>query len=169
MEFFFLVSGCLLYRGINPENHTTNFISETKNVFTKKYLYLIKYHIVGSLFCFSVYILRDNYTLKRTVVEFFRALPNLFLFQMTGLVQNDLNSIDWYLSVLCITLLIIYPFLLKHYYLFTDISGPLIALFILGYLCRQDDSLAGVEVWNGIFYKGFLRGFAEILLGGGML
>ena len=73
---------------------------------------------------------------------------------------------DVYLSVLCISLLIISPFLLKNYKLFSNIIGPVLALFILGYICRQSDALSGVENWNGLFYKGFLRGIAELLLGG---
>ena len=84
---------------------------------------------------------------------------------MLGFKGTSPNHVSWYLSVMLISMFVIYPFARKHYSTFVKAIAPMLALFILGHLFFKYSSLTGVMVVDGIFYKSMLRGFAEILVG----
>ncbi len=168
VEFFFLVSGWLLFDSarIIGKKREKSIAVVSKDYIAKRYFMYWGYHFFGSLMYFIIQIIVQKLNLIGIVKIILRMIPNIFMIQMTGLMQYNLNSIDWYLSVLIISIMIIFPLLLLNYDYFSFVVSPIIVLFIMGYLCRGSESLSGVEVWNGFFYKGFLRGFSEMLLGG---
>ena len=93
------------------------------------------------------------------------SVPAFFLIQMLGFTGFSPNHVSWYLSVMLISMFVIYPLVRRWYSVFVRVIAPALGMFILGYLYHKTGSLTGVMVMVGIFYKSLLRGFAEILIG----
>lgn len=123
------------------------------------------YHTIAFIIAFVVLVVVNNYSKFETVKLFIDSIPSFFFLQMSGLGLFSLNHIEWYISVMLLAMAILYPICKKNYNSFTNIICPIVSVFILGYLQRNYHSLTGIGVSVGFFYKGFLRGLAEIMLG----
>ncbi len=167
VEFFFLVSGFLLAAGCYSKREvpTDMMGTETAKVMFKKIANIFPYH----LFAIMATIAVNAYFLCETAAERWEYLidswASVFFVQIFGFESTWVNKLTWYLDVWLVGTLILYYFLRKHYDVFVKIVCPLMALFILGYLDHEYQSLGGIDEWTGIFYKAFLRGLAEMELG----
>ena len=72
----------------------------------------------------------------------------------------------WYLSVMLMSMAILYPIVKKHKENFICICSPVIAILIMGYLAHNFTGInQSYLTWNKLVSTGTLRGFAEINLG----
>lgn len=126
---------------------------------------LFPYHLIT--FCLSAvsYILLKGYGLIDSIKFLLKSIPSLFFLQMTGIKCGQPNHVEWYLSVMLISILLLYPLLIRHYETMSKIGMLIISLFLLGYLSYTYTTLTGVKVWTGIAYKSLFRGIAEMALG----
>ena len=102
--------------------------------------------------------------------RFDTAVPSLLLIQMTGIMGSPLNHIEWYLSAMFISILIVYPLCRLNFKVFTRYIAPVVSLGLLVWMCCEFPSLTGVtrrmEIGGDLFiYKGNIRALAEITLG----
>lgn len=167
VEFFFLVSGYLLAANAYAKREeSTEFIgTETALMMKKKFWNIFPYH----LFAIILTIIVNAYFLEKTALDRFHYVvdswASIFFLQVFGFDSNWVNKLTWYVDVWLMVTFIFYPLLRKHYDVFVKIICPLLALFILGYMAHEYDSIAGVDGWTGMFYKCFLRGTSEMALG----
>ncbi len=167
VEFFFLVSGYLLAAGAYAKREvSTEFIgTETAQMMWKKIKNIFPYHLFAMILVVIVngYFLYD--TAKERIYYAVDSWASLFFLQVFGFDSSWANKLTWYLDVWLMVTFIFYYFLRKHYDVFVKIACPLIAMFVLGYMAHEYNSLAGIDGWTGHFYKCFLRGLAEMALG----
>ena len=169
VEFFFVLSGLLMAasikKDINKKKNNNNLPADEYNFMKRKIKAVFPYHTIGFIIAFIVLVIVNNYNIFDTIKLFIDSIPSFFFLQMTGLGLFSLNHVEWYISVMLLVMAIIYPICKKNYNNFTNIVCPIVSAFILGYLQRNYHSLTGIGVSVGFFYKGFLRGLAEIMLG----
>ena len=167
VEFFFIVSGYLLAAGAfaKREQPTDLIGTETALMMKKKFWSVFPYH----LFAIILTIIVNAYFLEKTALDRYHYVidswASIFFLQVFGFDSTWVNKLTWYLDVWFMVTFIFYPLLRKHYDVFVKIICPLLALFILGYMAHEYDSIAGIDGWTGMFYKCFLRGLSEMALG----
>lgn len=171
-EFFFLVSGYLMAGQVARRKDSINSWDEIANdtwTYVKRKLSTFyRYYFVAIVLWLVVLqvILRHN-GLKQFIQFILRGLPQLTLTFMglchdyTGLYVGN----TWYLSVMMISIVILYPLLLRARTFYSKIVFPLVSMFILNYLYQKNGSICATFEWNGVFYHGLLRGLAEMALG----
>jgi len=167
VEFFFIVSGYLLAAGAyaKREKSTELIGTETALVMKKKFWNIFPYH----LFAIVLTIIVNAYFLEHTALDRYHYVvdswASIFFLQVFGFDSTWVNKLTWYLDVWLMVTFIFYPLLRKYYDVFVKIICPLLALFILGYMAHEYESIAGIDGWTGLFYKCFLRGMSEMALG----
>ena len=168
VEFFFVCSGFFMARSIKRDiakNGAVDIGDSTVKFMLHKIRSIAPVHITFYILAFISLIIVRSMGIKDIVKNAFDGIPSFFLIQMLGFKGFSPNHVSWYLSVMLISMFVIYAFARKYYSVFVKVIAPLLALFILGYLFLAYGSLSGVMVRTGIFYKSMLRGFAEILVG----
>ncbi|MBP5260508.1 MAG: acyltransferase [Clostridiales bacterium] len=167
VEFFFVCSGFFMARSLRKDIAKGD--ADTGSAAVKFILHKIKgiapVHIVFFILSFISLIIVRAWGIKEIISRAVDSIPSFFLIQMLGFKGTSPNHVSWYLSVMLISMFVIYPFARKWYSVFVKVIAPVLALVILGYLYLNYGSLTGVMVKVGIFYKSMLRGFAEILIG----
>ena len=121
------------------------------------------------MFATVLTIIVNAYFLEKTASGRFHYVidswASIFFLQVFGFDSTWVNKLTWYLDVWFMVTFIFYPLLRKYYDVFVKIICPLLALFILGYMAHEYNSIAGIDGWTGMFYKCFLRGLSEMALG----
>lgn len=167
VEFFFLVSGYFLAAHIyKMRDQSTKYLGqETANMIKAKFFHIFPYHfyamaitvVINAILLYDVTDKKIKYVLD--------SWSSLFFLEVFGFESSWANKLTWYLAVWLMVMFILYPIGRKNYDVFMNIICPLLALFVLGYLDYTTQSLSDIEDWTGLFYKCFLRGFAEMALG----
>lgn len=175
VEFFFLLTGVFLAQSVDKyiqrSEKKTNILLDTVKYFWKKYTSTFPQHIVAFAVLFGVMVLIHLDMPSWSAWERFdTAVPSLLLIQMTGIMGSPLNHIEWYLSAMFISILIVYPLCRLNFKVFTRYIAPVVSLGLLVWMCCEFPSLTGVtrrmEIGGDLFiYKGNIRALAEITLG----
>ena len=167
VEFFFVCSGFFLARSVSRDVQKggSDIGSDSVRFMLHKIRSIAPVHIIFFVISFISLIIVRSWGFAETLKRAVDSIPSFFLIQMLGFKGTSPNHVSWYLSVMLISMFVIYPFARKHYSTFVKAIAPMLALFILGHLFFKYSSLTGVMVVDGIFYKSMLRGFAEILVG----
>lgn len=165
VEFYFLVSGFLMaqsslkYEGNNIGNETKEFImKKAGSVFPEMAVAWVIGFIITEWN-------REYINIGLLAKDFLIGLLDMTFLRSSGLRGIGINSVVWYLSAVILSMMILFPLLIKNRNVFMNILAPLIAIFLLGYLCKTYGTINSPSKWTGLFYKGFLRGMAEIALG----
>lgn len=169
VEFFFLVTGWLMAQSIcsrKKSNGEKKLFSETGTFIKRKYLSILPYSVVATLFVFIVNCFVNNWGDKEIIKKFVASIPNFFIIQMTGISYYNPNHITWYLSSMMIAICILFPLAYKFYDKFVKLIIPIGGTLILGIMFAGfGKSLTGVMTWTGFGYKGTIRGIIEIGFG----
>lgn len=186
VEFFFIVSGYLMMAHIaklegakrpaarlDAGNESNVSGVEDMRLGSETYHYLMR-KIRGFLpeFLFAVVIgflftaAAERWSAAETLQHFIQNFGEYTLLKMSGIFQNGIDGVMWYLSAMLIAMAILYPLIRRYPDMMEHVGLPLITILILGFLCQMEDSPRDPTVWMGIAYKGLLRAIAEISLGG---
>lgn len=168
VEFFFIVSGYLLAAKAKKNYSADNIASSTKSFMYRKAMSIFPYHIVG--YTLGVYLLFHYYSLPNTkalIEKLLNLIPGFFLLEKSGIYSEEAMSAEWYLGAMLVSMLIIYPLVLKFKDNFTKIFAPVFTIITIGYLAYSTHKLGGVNtfVFNGTVSKPYLRAFTEICAG----
>lgn len=163
VEFFFVLSGFLLYRSYTRHNATT--IDYTLK---RLKMFLVPCMITLLLMMFSnrkMYVYLSEFTPNGILETYYRYFPEFFFCQSIGLSSYRINSPMWYLSVLVVGGGILYS-LLRNY------KERAITLFlpvfcIMGYSYILQDGTQNLENWTSTpgFPITMVRGMADMGLG----
>ncbi len=167
VEFFFLVSGFFMAKGLERQSKITQYnVADDTVVFVKKKLTgIYTYYIVGFVIAFVLRWIANGYSIHKALLVLFGSVPEVLLLQMTGIWNSNINGPTWYISAMLIAMVIVYPFARKWWRFTLKVTAPLVSLFILGWLLNNYSSISGVLIWTGLAYKSMFRAVAEILLG----
>lgn len=152
VEFFFILSGFLLYESFTGENHHSAITFARKRF---KRLY------PEYFFAFSMHI--ALHIIKRDI-SFEKLFGELIMMQEIGLFSGGYNYPCWYISVLFWSSIMIYGILSTNRKAFINIISP--AAIILGYTFFAK-SATGFEAWSviGPISLPFLRGIIDMTFG----
>lgn len=168
VEFFFIVSGYLLAAKAKKNYSANNIAKSTKSFMYRKAMAVFPYHIVG--YTIGVYLLFHYYSLPNTkalIEKLLNLIPGFFLLEKSGIYSEEVLSAEWYIGAMLVSMLIIYPLVLRFKENFTKIFAPAFTIIIIGYLAYSTHKLGGVStfVFNGTVSKAYLRAFTEICAG----
>lgn len=162
VEFFFIISGCLMTMSALKVDKAEQEIGEiTWKYIWKKVKVLFPYVLVA--YIVSV-IVKSTYTDYKNY-QYAGSIWNLLLIDMSGITTTYMLAQEWYISAMLISMLIIYPLIIKYKKNFTHLIAPAIVIFVGGYISHTYGKLDNVWPWTGLVYKGLLRAFFEICLG----
>ena len=166
VEFFFLLSGYLLAKAaLKSDGNNAPLGSQTVSFMKKKILPLVVPHTICFFLCFVTYCVLSGIHGSDIITSFVKSLPNLFFLQKTGISYLSINRVEWYLSRMLFSMLIIYPLCRKFKKTYTNIVAPVIGIIIIGYIMYSHGKLSNVKAFEFFVYRCQLRAFAEINLG----
>ena len=170
VEFFFLTSGLLMARSAARRrellgNAKPDLSKETWSFLRRKISAVYPYLIVAFLVSFAVILVVNRPDFETAVRSGIKSVTELLMINWSGMLTFAVNGPTWYLSVMLLSMAVLYPLILKYGKTFTSIACPLIAVFLLGYLQMKYGHFRTPAEKVGLFYKGMIRGFAELSLG----
>lgn len=166
VEFFFLVTGWLFAKSCYKKQKMPCILGKDTIQFVgHKWFSVFPFHLIAFIATFISYIFLKKLSLTEIIVHFFQSIPNLFLVQKIGIYANNIIGEEWYISVMILSLAVLYPICRKYYEIFTRVISPLAGIFLVGYLYQKYGCLSNTSVWDGFFQKIQIRAFAEICLG----
>ena len=163
VEFFFMVSGYLLtlkasrYKG-------GNLFDADLDMLKGKLLSIFPYMLLAVL-ASNAFAVIGAWSVEKLSYNLLFSLPELFDLQMVGFPLFAATGVSWYLSVLFFVSFLIYPLLCRRRELFTKYIAPLTAVWVIGYIAIRSGYLNDPGEWWDSFFKGMLRGYADIALG----
>ena len=164
VEFFFLVSGFYFAKHSLKGNYNKeNIGKETIDFILRKLKILLPYTIIV-VAATSLLFLKYNSSFNTNGL--INSIWNSLLIKQFGYQGPLIDSPLWYLSVMLLSMFILYPLVRKYKENYIYLISPLIGILLLGYLSHIKISIDhSYETWIGIMYTGTIRGFAEINIG----
>lgn len=165
VEFFFIVSGYLLYKKIKSDGASQKSAWEyTWHRYKKIWpSYLLSF--VVTVFVIAVY---NKYSLKQLYKRVTDSFFEIFMLQGIGLNRewDYVNPTLWYISVMLIAGFIIYWMLINYEKIFVEIIAPLVIVIAYSYLYRNVGSLNAVTDTLGLYEnQALIRALADMCLG----
>lgn len=163
VEFFFILSGYLMAAKADKESDV-EIGSATIRFIYKKVCSYYPYFIIAWIMGMAVDGIGKD--VKTIVTNILKSFPILFQINMAGFRGYQVLGPTWYLSAMILTMLILYPLLLRFRKDFNLAIAPIIGIFSYGYLFLKVGNLATIEpLDNGFIYTGLIRGVGGISLG----
>ena len=171
VEFFFVCSGFLMaasaakeYR-IDPLPNDKALGKSTSSFMFRKIMTFLPYHIIAYILAWGTVTFIHWKGIGNAVKSIIDCVPSFFLVHMSGWKMGNPQFVEWYLSVMVLGMLILFPIIRKHYHVFTRVIAPAVGIFLLGYLFHKYHRLGGVKDWDVLTFTAMLRGIAELCLG----
>ncbi len=162
VEFFFILSGFLLFKSASKENVLSD-IDYTR----KKFLRFLPDNLIAICCAYFFYIAlpaigggNSNFD------DWIRIIPETLMLQNIGFYLGGLNTPMWYVSVLLWGGAILYALLRYNKQLFTKVLAPIIVITGYTYLfnINPDGSIESFTN-NGILCPPMVRGISDMSLG----
>jgi len=166
VEFFFIVSGYLLYVNLDKLSMKCH---NGWDYFLHRFGKIYPYYFCAFLFSFTFYfITKPVFSLKEMVA----LLSNDFfeIFALHGIGLNDgwtyVNNSSWYISIMLISGLIIYHCLIKWKDTFCNFVAPIIIIVSFSNLYRNLECIGACVETSGVYTNlPLMRGLADMCLG----
>lgn len=165
VEFFFIVSGYLLYTGLD---RLSKKCRSGWDYLVYRYGKIYPYYFTAFMFSLVCFILTRSVSL----VDVVKFLSNDFfeLFALHGIGLDDgwayLNNTGWFISVMFLSGFIIYHCLVKWKEQFCNFAAPLIIIISFSYLYRNVKGIGAVVEISGFYGNmALMRGLADMCLG----
>lgn len=163
VEFFFMVSGYLLYEGFlrNPERYSSGLHylwARVKRLFP---------YYWGSYALLILWFIGTR-GLKETLYTISYRYPELFALQCMGLNEGwiNMNNSTWYISVMLLCGFVIYHCLVKWKDNFINFVAPIMIIVFYSYLYRNNGGIHVVTQTEGFYLNwALMRGMAAMCLG----
>lgn len=163
VEFFFMVSGYLLYEGFlrNPEKYSSGL-----HYLWARVKRLLPYYW-GSYALLILWLIGTS-GLKETLYTISFRYPELFALQCMGLNEGwtNMNNSTWYISVMLLCGFVIYHCLVKWKDNFINFAAPIMIIVFYSYLYRNNGGIHVVTQTEGFYLNwALMRGMAAMCLG----
>jgi len=166
VEFFFIVSGYLIYDKMD------SLSAKCRNgleYFIYRYRKIYPYYLGAFIFSFIMYFaVKDSFS----VTDMIKVLSNDFfeVFALHGIGLDDgwsyINNTSWFISIMFISGFIVYHCLLKWKDTFVHFVAPLIIVVSFSYLYRNMHGIGAVVQISGLYnHQALMRGLADMCLG----
>lgn len=156
VEFFFILSGFLLYKSF-----TRNSEESAAKYTIKKIKRLYPEYLLAFIICFVLNLLQRN---ESWVDYIFKAVQEITLTQNIGIFKGSFNYPLWYLSVLIFGGYLLYALLKRNKKDTVHILLPAIIIFTYSVLLKEGKGLENWDTINGLYIP-LLRGIADMSIG----
>lgn len=164
VEFFFIVSGVFMAASTLKPDNGLSLGKDTFCFIKNKILGLLPNVYVAWGIAFVIEHV-GQWDLRLMLQHLIRSIWELLLLTKSGLGDYVVNGATWYLSAMILSMLLIYPLMKKYKDTFFYIMAPIGFIFLMGITYQNYGGLSSPHTWEGLFYKGMIRAFMEILLG----
>ena len=168
VEFFFILTGYFLFASSQNEGDDRDAaINEAVKRIKKVY----PYFLVSWVASFMVgHIVNEQMHIQVFLWDLLRGIPQLLLLSMAGLGGSseglwDYVGTGWYLSVMLLTILVVYPLMRCWRKTFSAAIAPVIAILGYGYIIYEYNFLGVVNQRLPFCYLGCIRALAGMCLG----
>ena len=148
VEFFFILSGCLMAQSIEKERISH---ADTSHI-GKDTFYFIKRKVNGFfpqilfawITAFTVTAIASDGSLKDNINSFINGFWELTIVKMVGIsTGGSVNGVVWYISSMLLCMALLYPLIRKFPDVMYHIVIPLVVLLGYGWLCQMYGSPRG--------------------------
>ena len=164
VEFFFIVSGFFFAKHVLKEEYNKETIGKESFEFIWKKIKSFLPYLILVIPATAIYKWSTDSSF--TTINLINSIWNVLLIKQFGFEGPVITGALWYLSVMLMSMFILYPIVKKYKENFIYIASPILAIFILGFLSHFKVSINNYYVdWVGFVFPGTLRGFAELNIG----
>jgi len=170
VDFFFVVSGFLMAK--SSGKYVSNGISimpvgpSTAKFIGNKIKGMIPNYWIAFFIALIVSLIPYHSNGVKTFKLCISSLYEFLFISHSGLIGFRPNAVTWYISAMLISMVIIFPILIKNRSLFLKIIAPILVVLIFSWgYTNWKVGLSSPSVWQYIAFKGLIRSFAEICLG----
>lgn len=167
VEFFLIVAGFLMaqsaYRSSLAADAGQTVGRDTARFLAGRYRRIFPYFLFAFIVTFFVRINVVHFSRSDIFRLLAESFPQLFLMETVGIRYLMIIDYQWYLSAMLLSMLLLYPLIRSRFELFVNVIGPILTLFVLGWLSQTQGGYT--FVWVGLVRTELLRALAEISLG----
>ena len=158
VSFFFIVSGYLMEKKALKNNDKEHDIGiETKNYILNKVLKIFPYTLIAHILCIiAIIVTKKSYSTSSII----SSIWELLFLGTSGIKHTGVNYVTWYISAMFISMLALYPLILKLKKKFIYVIGPLIIILVGGYISFKYNNLS-----RGPIYKLLLMAIFQLSIG----
>lgn len=165
VEFFFIVTGYLLYAGLDRLSQKCH---SGWDYFVYRYKKIYPYYLGAFLFSLTMYVVAQGKGIAEMVkllsYNFFEALGMHGIGLDKG--WSHINNTSWFVSIMLISGFIIFHCLLKWKDNFANFVAPLIIIISYSFLYRKMGGVGAVVQIEGLYtHWPLMRGLAGMCLG----
>lgn len=162
--FFFVVSGMLMANSILKKQINTTEYGKLAVVFVINKIKVLAGDVYAALFVFmAVYIF--TIPLNKIPGELVKMVPELFFVTRAG-ISITYNVPGWYLSAMFLAMLPLAYLLYRNRDFTLHILAPILAVFILGWLCQTNDyCFPDQHKMHGLFLGGMYSAVSGLCFG----
>jgi len=166
VEFFFIVSGCLMAASAKryTADEETSVWRQTGSFIGHKIARLSPDVFIAWFIAFYVMVIipgKDG-----LVHRFLSGVFEFFFLRLAGFTgQTQVNGAVWYISAMLLAMAVLFPLLVRKRDLFMNWLAPLAAIFLYGYIAVRFEGFPGSTDWGGFATKGMIRALAGLCLG----
>lgn len=164
VDFFFLVSGCMMAASAARRPAEASLGEDTFHFIRHKILGLCPNFFVGWGIGFIVCHLPWK-SFGKAASDAAKGIWELMFLNQSGLMGYRVNHVTWYLSAMILAMILIYPLLRCYRKTFYYLICPALFIFLMGFTYQNFKSLFNPSYWNGWITKGLLRGIMDTLGG----
>ena len=168
VEFFFIVSGCLLaQKAFRTASGEYGDLASASFLYVwRKFIRIFPHALASIVVCLAIKVFFGEVSVGKAIGSFLLGIGELLGLQITGLsVGSNVLSL-WFVSALLVVSYLLYPLVLAKGRTFSCIVAPLVSIFIYGWFCRERVGIGGnATYWNGFCYMTALRAIAAMCLG----
>lgn len=163
VDFFFIVSGYFFVISVlkdkkySDDNH---IYEDNVKLILRKYKSFFPYLFVGFVLSLLYRIILDNIGVHTILNSIF----TLLLVHMAGLPVSKVNNVVWYLSVMLLSMFIIYPLIRKQTRKYCLYLAPIFVIIGLGLFNNYFVNFNSYLQYKFVF-NASLRGFIDINIG----
>ena len=166
VEFFFILSGLLLAASADRADHARSVAQATWKTMKSKVCAIYPMWLLALLARMITRVIMGGYSLRKTLLMVEESTSSYLMLTNLGLLDSPaVIKYSWYIPVMLLCTLMLYPILFKWRKAFTYTLAPLIALFGCTYLFHSTGSLFTRDAWLGFTFSSVVRGGCEMCMG----
>lgn len=155
VEFFYILLGFAM-AAKSTQIEYTDLADETLKYLKERAARILYPYVMCWTISFLCYNILNQSTLHEWGTSLLLGIPELLLLHSTGMQMMCFLKQTWFISALFMTLIIVYPLLLKFKKTYIYIVSPFLSAMILGYIRKKHGYILwDVDAMMGFVTKGF--------------
>lgn len=166
VEFFFVLSGFLLASSADRMDKSLPVSESTWRVMKRKVCSIYPTWLSAFLVVIAWQLFVHNAGLKDLLRQIEESTTSLLMISQLGLYDKLVIAYSWYIPVMLLCTLMLFPILYKHGKTFAYTAAPLVTVFGFAYLFHSFGKLYTLQSeWLGFTWAATVRGLSEMCLG----